>query len=52
MTTNEINEVGFYLQDKYGVAGSFIPEPSSFVLDVLGLLSLGFFGWRRRRMRR
>jgi hypothetical protein len=28
-----------------------IPEPSTFVLSALGLLSLGFVGWRRRRRR-
>jgi hypothetical protein len=26
-----------------------VPEPSAFVLSALGLLSLGFAGWRRRR---
>ena len=27
-----------------------IPEPSTFVLAALGLLGLGLYGWRRRRM--
>ena len=28
---------------------AIIPEPSTFALTALGLLSLGFVGWRRRR---
>jgi MYXO-CTERM domain-containing protein len=30
-------------------AASPVPEPSAFTLSLLGLLSLGFIGWRRRR---
>ena len=26
-----------------------VPEPSTLILSVLGLMSLGFIGWRRRR---
>lgn len=28
---------------------SAVPEPSTFVLAALGLLGLGFFGWRKRK---
>jgi hypothetical protein len=37
LSDSEANEVGSYLQDKYGITGAYaIPEPSS-----LGLLLLG-----------
>ena len=32
-----------------GIPGSIIPEPSTFALAALGVLSLGMIGWRRRR---
>jgi len=47
LTIDEINEVGFYLGDKYSISNTFVPEPSTFALAALGLL--GLLGWRRRR---
>ena len=31
------------------IAGAVVPEPSTFVLTALGLLSLSMIGWRRRK---
>ena len=31
--------------------GPIVPEPSTYALAVLGLLALGFYGWRRRKTR-
>ena len=31
------------------VFSQFVPEPSTLILAVLGLLGLGWYGWRRRR---
>ncbi|MGB0768881.1 MAG: PEP-CTERM sorting domain-containing protein [Phycisphaeraceae bacterium] len=46
LSETELNEVGFYLQEKYGVAGNFVPEPGSLaLLGAGGLLMLA----RRRR---
>ena len=51
--TNEFNAVGWYLQERYNINGSFlpppIPEPSTLTLAALGLL--GLMGFRRRRRR-
>ena len=33
------------------VQWEIIPEPSTFILAVLGLLGLGWYGWRQRRRR-
>jgi len=30
-------------------SNAIVPEPGTFVLATLGLLSLGLVGWRRRR---
>jgi len=31
------------------VIGSPVPEPSTYVMAAMGLFTLGYFGWRRRR---
>ena len=47
----ELNTVGYYLQDKYGVSASYIatPEPGTLVLLATGLIALLCYAWRRRR---
>ena len=47
MTAGAGDDAGF---DVYtAVAATSVPEPSTFVLAALGLLGLGWFGWRRKR---
>jgi len=38
-----------WMLDEVTINGSLVPEPSTFALIALGLLSLGLVGWRRRR---
>lgn len=45
LSESEMNEVGYYLQEKYGLAGAYVPEPASLVLMGAGGLML----LRRRR---
>ncbi len=46
LTSGEEEQVGFYLADKYGLSTSYIPEPATAGLLVLGALG---FALRRRR---
>ena len=46
LTAQEQNDVGYYLENKYGIATTYVPEPSS-----LGLLALGAIGIVMRRRR-
>ena len=49
LTADELNAVGYYLQAKYGVDGSYVvPEPSMAIVLLLGGASALVF-WRRRR---
>ncbi len=41
--------VGGYLQTKYSINASYVPEPASVCLAVCGLLGLMFVGWRRNK---
>lgn len=43
---DNMNALDIILEDDNG--GPIIPEPSSFLLAALGLLSLGYLGWRRK----
>lgn len=57
LTSDEYNAVGFYLQERYGIDGSFVfvasqlptPEPSTGLLLMLGAVVLGARGRRQRR---
>jgi hypothetical protein len=40
LTADEINEVGFGLEEKYGLDTTYTPEPSSFILALIALLAL------------
>lgn len=61
----DFNNVGLYLAQKYGFVafghdgsvlgggpvGSAVPEPSAFMIGLLGLLGMVSIGWRRRARR-
>jgi len=45
---------GYLLDYTYTIAvggGPVVPEPSSYAMGMLGLIGLGFYGWRRRHYR-
>lgn len=48
LSPSESNSVGYYLQEKYGLAGSYVPEPTSITLLVTGLIGLLAYAWRKR----
>jgi len=47
LTSDELNDVGYYLQQKYDVSGQYVPEPSTLLLLLVG--SSAALLWRRRR---
>jgi len=47
MTDDEQNQVGYYLQQKYGISGSYTPEPAT--LALMGLGGLGLLLGRKRK---
>ena len=48
LSASELNQVGFFLEDKYGLNTAYVPEPCTGVLVALGLLCLGCVRWRTR----
>ena len=52
LSEEDLNAVGFYLQDKYGLAGNFtapaVPEPSTFALLAVSAITMAGFLRRRR----
>jgi len=44
---DNMNALDIILEDDNG-GGPIVPEPSSFLLAALGLLSLGYLGWQRK----
>jgi len=56
LTATEVNDVGFYLADKYGLTTAFTgsvvaPEPGSLSIMALGLTCLSFARRRKHRQR-
>ena len=49
LTASEANDVGFYLQQKYGITGAYVPEPSSVMLAITGGLGLLAYARRKRK---
>jgi len=47
LSADEQNQVGYYLQQKYGISGAYTPEPAT--LALLGLGGLGMLVSRKRR---
>jgi hypothetical protein len=52
LSAGELNSVGYYLGQKYGIPNSYTnaaPEPSTLTLLAAGLVSLLAYAWRKRR---
>jgi hypothetical protein len=50
--SGDAGNVGYYLQQKYGISGSYIgtvPEPGTLALLAAGLAALLCYAWRKRR---
>ena len=48
LSASELNQVGYYLESKYGLDTPYVPEPCTCVLVALGVLCLGCVRWRKR----
>jgi hypothetical protein len=49
LNTWERNQIGHYLDVKYGIGTSYTPEPGALVLLSTGLIGLLAYAWRKRR---
>lgn len=49
LNAEERDQVGFYLQSKYGLTGTYVPEPGTLVLLATGLIGLLAYAWRKRK---
>jgi hypothetical protein len=49
LTAGELNDVGYYLAQKYDIATSYVPEPGSLMLTAIGLIGLLAYARRVRR---